>query len=296
MNIRQETGIDKVFNAVSVIVLLMLGAVTLYPFYYLLIYSLNEPMDAMRGGLYFLPRKFSFISYRLVWAAHDIGPAAFISLARTVTGTALTIFCTSMLAYVLSRPNLIGRKFFNRLFVITIYISGGLIPWYLTLKSYGFTNTFLVYIIPGAIGVFNMILVRTYIQELPAALRESAEVDGANDFIIFIRIIFPLCVPVLAVVCIFSAVGQWNSWFDAAVFNASNALLQPLQTILIGMLKSAVIKNSQDIPLSNSAAVNLTPESMRAAITIIATLPIVAVYPFFQKHFTQGIMLGSVKG
>jgi putative aldouronate transport system permease protein len=296
MNIRQETFLDKVFNTVSVIILLILGLVTLYPFYYLLIYSLNEPMDAMRGGLYFLPRKFSLISYRLVWAAHDIGPAAFISLSRTAAGTAFSLFFTSMLAYVLSRPRLIGRKFFNRLFVITIYVGGGLIPWYLTLRAYGFTNTFLVYIIPGAIGVFNMILIRTYIQELPTALWESAEVDGANEFIIFIRIIFPLCVPVLAVVCIFTAVGQWNSWFDAAVFNASRRELHPLQMILMGLLKSAVVRTSRDIPLSNSTRISLTPESIRAAITIIATAPIVIVYPFFQKHFTQGIMLGSVKG
>jgi putative aldouronate transport system permease protein len=296
MRIWKENFADKLFNSVAAAVLLILGVVTFYPFYYLLIYSLNEPMDAMRGGLYFWPRKFSFVSYQLVWAAHNISQAAFISLSRTVIGTALSIFCTSMLAYVLSRPNLIGRKFFNRFFIITMYISGGLIPYYLTMKFYGFTNTFLVYVIPGMIGIFNMILIRTYIQELPSALWESAEVDGANDFIIFIRIIFPLCIPVLAVVCIFNAVGQWNSWFDAAIFNPSSSDLQPLQLILMGMLKNAVVKTSRDLPMSNTARVSLTPESMRAAITIIATVPIVIVYPFFQKYFTQGIMLGAVKG
>jgi putative aldouronate transport system permease protein len=296
MRIWKEGLGDKLFNAAAVLILLLLGVMTFYPFYYLLIYSINDPMDAMRGGLFFWPRKFSFVSYRMVWAAHDIGRAAFISLCRTAAGTSLSIFCTSMLAYVLSRPHLIWRKFFNKLFVITMYVSGGLIPYYLTMRFYGFNNTFLVYIIPGLIGVFNMILIRTYIQELPGALWESAEVDGANDFVIFIRIIFPLCMPVLAVVCIFNAVGQWNSWFDAAIFNASRQDLHPLQLILIGMLKNAVIKTSRDLPLSNTARVSLTPESMRAAITIIATAPIVIVYPFFQKYFTQGIMLGAVKG
>jgi putative aldouronate transport system permease protein len=141
-----------------------------------------------------------------------------------------------------------------------------------------------------------MILIKTYIQELPGALWESAEVDGANDFVIFIRIILPLFKPVLAVVFIFKDVGQWNSWFDAAIFNTSRQDLHPLQLILIGMLKNAVVKTSRDLPLSNTTRINLTPESMRAAITIIATVPIVIVYPFFQKYFTQGIMLGAVKG
>jgi len=296
MYIWKEGIADKFFNFAAVFILLILGIVTFYPFYYLIIYSLNEPMDAMRGGLYLWPRKFSFISYRLVWATHDIGNAAFISLSRTVIGTTLAVFCTSMLSYVLSRPNLVFRKFFNYFFSITMYVGGGLIPYYLTMKAYGFTNTFLVYIIPGLLGMFNMILIRTYMQELPGSLWESAEVDGANDFTIFLHIIFPLCVPVLAVICIFNAVGQWNSWFDASIFNASSPNLHPLQLILMGMLKNAVIRASRDLPMANTTKINLTPESLRAAITIIATVPIVIIYPFFQKYFAQGIMLGSVKG
>jgi putative aldouronate transport system permease protein len=296
MNIWKERLPDKVFNILAVLLLLLLGILTLYPFYYLLVYSLNEPMDAMRGDLYLWPRKFSFISFQLVWATNNLGGAAFISLARTVLGTVSAVFCTSMLAYVLSRPHLVFRKFFNHLFIVTMYVSGGLIPWYLTLKAYGMMNTFLVYIVPGVIGVFNMILIRTYIQELPAALWESAEVDGANDFSIFIRVILPLCMPVLAVVCIFCAVGQWNAWFDAAVFNANSPALKPLQLILMGMLKNTIIRSSQDVDMSGATKQSLTPESMRAAITVIVTVPIVVVYPFFQKYFTQGIMLGSVKG
>jgi putative aldouronate transport system permease protein len=213
-----------------------------------------------------------------------------------VLGTGLMVFFTSMLAYVLSKQYLIWHSFFNKLFVITMYVGAGLIPWYLTLKTYGFVNNYFVYVIPGMVGVFNMILFRVYMEGLPAELSESAEIDGANDFVIFLRIILPVCTPVLAVVCVFGAVGQWNSWLDAAVFNNSNKDLQPLQLILMNMLKKAVVRSSADVQMSNAASMVLTPEAMRASVTIIATVPIICVYPFFQKYFAQGIMLGSVKG
>ncbi|MDR1599308.1 MAG: carbohydrate ABC transporter permease [Oscillospiraceae bacterium] len=287
---------DNLFNYIASGLLLVMAILMLYPFYYLLIYSLNDPMDALRGGIYFWPRKLSVVSYQQVWATHDLGQAAFISVSRTVVGTVSSVLCTSMLAYVLSRPNLVFRKFFNRFFVLTMYLSGGLIPYYLTVRAYGLANSFLVYVTPGLVGIFNMILIRTYIQELPGELWESAEVDGAMDHTIFIRIVLPLCLPVLAVVCIFNAVGQWNSWFDAAIFNASSPRLTPVQTVLMGMLKRAVVKTSKDVPMSNDALRSLTPESMRATITMIATIPIIVVYPFFQKYFTQGIMMGAVKG
>jgi putative aldouronate transport system permease protein len=250
----------------------------------------------MLGDLYLWPRVFSTTAYRVVWTTNNIGQASLVSLSRTILGTAIMVFFTSMLAFVLSRPYLIWRKFFNRLFVITMYVSAGLIPWYLTLKTYGFINNFLVYIIPGMIGVFNMILFRVYMEGLPVELSESAEIDGANDFTVFLRIVLPICTPVLAVVCVFGAVGQWNSWFDAAVFNNANKDLQPLQLILMNMLKRAAIRSSSDVQMNNSASLSLTPESMRASVTIIATAPIICVYPFFQRYFAQGIMLGSVKG
>ena len=296
MNIWKESVPDKIFNVIAVTILLVLGLLTLYPFYYLLIYSFNDPLDAMRGDIYLWPRVFSVVPYQMVWATNDLGQAGFISLSRTVIGTIVTVFMTSMLSYVLSRPNLIWRKFFNSLFIITMYVSSGIIPYYLTLKTYGMMRTFWVYIVPGMIGIFNMVLIRTYMQELPGELWESAEVDGAGHFTIFLRIILPICVPVLAVVCIFSAVGQWNSWFDAAVFNMAVPKLHPLQLLLMNMLKKTAVRSASDVQLTTQATAGLTPESMRAAVTMIATVPIVIVYPFFQKYFTQGIMLGSVKG
>lgn len=296
MKIRKESFSEILFNWTAAFILLIMGIMMLYPFYYLLVYSLNEPLDAMRGGIYFWPRKFSFVNYRMVWATNNLPQAAFISVCRAAAGTALSLLATSMLAYVLSRPHLVFRKFFNRLFVITMYVSGGLIPYYLTLSKLGFLDTFWVYIIPGLIGIFNMILIRTYIQELPSSLWESAEVDGAKEYTIFFRIILPLCTPVLAVVSIFSAVGQWNSWFDATVFNRNSPELWPLQLILMNMLKRTSVATSRDVPLPKDVLVTLTPESMRASITMIVTVPIILVYPFFQRYFTQGIMLGAIKG
>jgi len=295
MNIWKESIYDKLFNWIVTFVLLLVGILTLYPFYYLLVYSLNDPIDAMRGDIYFWPRIFSVIAYKMVWNNNNLSQAAFISFARTVTGTSLMLFTTSMLSYVLSRPHLIWRRFFNLLFVITMYIGSGIIPWYLTMVTYGFKNTFLVYIIPGMIGIYSMILIRTYIQQLGNELWESAQMDGANEFLIFVRIILPLCLPVLAVVGIMGAVGQWNSWFDAAVFNGANDKLKPLQVILINMLKRTAMSSSGDAPPSEATAA-LTPEAMRASVTMIATVPIIAVYPFFQRYFAQGIMLGAVKG
>lgn len=295
MTIWKESIYDKLFNWITAFILLLVGIVTLYPFYYLLIFSFNDPTDAMRGGIYLWPRVFSTIAYKMVWTNNNIPQAALVSLARTVIGTVLMLFTTSMLAYVLSRPHLIWKKFFNLLFVITMYVGSGIIPWYLTMVAYGFKNTFAVYVIPGMIGVFNMILIRTYMEQVGQELWESAQMDGANEFLIFIRIIMPLCVPVLAVVGIMGAVGQWNSWFDAAVFNGSNDSLKPLQVILINLLKKAAMSSSGDAPPSEASAA-LTPEAMRAAVTMIATAPIIAVYPFFQRYFAQGIMLGAVKG
>ena len=296
MTIWKERLPDKLFNMVAVILLVFLAIITFYPFYYLLVYSLNDPMDAIRGGIFLWPRKFSTIAYQAVWSTNNLGRAAFVSFSRTVIGTSLMVFFTSMLAYILSRPNLLGRRFLNLLFVTTMYVNAGLIPGYLTLRAYGFVNNYLVYIIPGIVWVWGMILIRVYMQEITPELRESAEVDGANDFIIFIRIVLPICIPVLSVVSIFGAVGQWNSWLDAAIFNSSNKNLQPLQLILMNMLKKAQITSPADVDIGGAASMRLTPQSMQAAVTLIATAPILVVYPFFQKHFAQGIMLGSVKG
>ena len=287
---------DKLFNICAVLALILMSLIMVYPFYYLFVYSLNDPLDAARGGIYLWPRKFSIISYSLVWTTNNIGYAAIISILRTVTGTLTSLFFTSMLAYVLSKPYLLFRKVLNKIFIITMYAGGGLIPYYMVIKTIGIKNSFLVYILPSIIGVFNMVLIRTYMQELPPSLFETAEIDGANDIIVFIKIALPLSIPVLAVVAIFNAVYQWNAWFDNFIFTSRIKGLTTLQLLLVNALKTNEVRNSSDVPLPTHRLNQLTPQSVRAAITMIVTIPIIMVYPFFQKHFTQGIMLGAIKG
>jgi putative aldouronate transport system permease protein len=296
MIIWKERLPDKLFNFFAVLVLTFMSIIMIYPFYYLLVYSLNDPLDAARGGIYLWPRKFSIISYSLVWTTNNIGNAAIISLLRTVIGMATSVFFTSMLAYVLSKPYLLFRKVFNKFFIITMYAGGGLIPYYMVIKNIGIKDSFLVYILPGIIGVFNMVLIRTYMQELPSSMWETAEIDGANDITVFIKIALPLSIPVLAVVAIFNAVYQWNAWFDNFIFTSRIKKLTTLQLLLVNALKTNEVRNSTDLPLSTQQINQLTPQSVRAAITMIVTIPIIIVYPFFQKHFTQGIMLGAIKG
>ena len=198
--------------------LIIVFLVTFYPFWNIFIVSVNDATDTVRGGLYLWPRMFTFASYKAVFTDNTIINSLYVTISRTVIGTLASLLFTTMLAYALSKRELIGRKFFNTLFIFTMYFSGGLIPFYMILKSLGLIDSFWVYIFPGVISVFYMILIRTYIEGLPAEMEESALIDGANEIVVFIKIILPLCKPVIATVALFIAVGQWNSWFDSYVF------------------------------------------------------------------------------
>lgn len=290
----RETPAERLCTWLSAIGLAAMAFIMLYPFWYLLIYSLNEPMDAMRGGFYWLPRKFSLTAFANVWAVQNIPQATLMSALRTTVGTVAGVLACGMVGFVLSRPQLVFRRFFTLFFLVTMYVGGGLIPWYMVIKWTGLTNTFLAYIVPGLVNVFNMLIMKTYFQEMPEELWESAEIDGANDLQIFFRLVLPLARPVVAVVAIFTAVGHWNSWFDNWVLTAGNKSLETLQLILMNMLKQASVTRP-DTALMTSGAMRMTQQSVRAAITVIATLPIVFVYPFFQRHFLQGILMGSLK-
>ncbi len=214
-----------------------------------------------------------------------------LSVARTLLGAGFGVVCTAMLAYVLSRKDFYFNKPFTILFVITMYVSGGLIPEYLLLmRTLKMGNNFLVYIIPGLIWVYNIILVRSFIEGLPIALQEAARVDGANDFIIWAKIILPLCKPVLATVALFMAVGQWNSFMDTYLYAKK---LPTLQYVLYEIMESATIKIDPHAAEQIRNAVS--PLSVRMAITIIATVPIIIVYPFLQKYFVGGMTVGAVK-
>ncbi|NBD27817.1 carbohydrate ABC transporter permease [Paenibacillus glycinis] len=288
-----------VFHTCNAIAMLALAVITLYPFLNTLAVSFNAGNDTLRGGIYLWPRVWTEQNYRAIFAGGTIFHAFWISVARTVLSTVLSLLLTSMLAYTVSRKEYVFRKPVTIIIVLTMYFNAGLIPYYFLIKDLHLLNHFLVYIVPGLISAFNMIVIRTYMQTLPEGLIESAKVDGAGDFRTYVSIILPLCQPVLATVALFVAVGQWNSWFDTFLFASSKQNLSTLQYELMKLLSSSMNSNSSAAVANGAdpgAARNLvTPMSIRASVTIAASLPILVVYPFLQKYFVHGLQLGSVK-
>lgn len=291
-----------IFTSLNTIFLLFVAIVTLYPYVNTIAVSLNEGYDTLRGGIHLLPRQFTWQNYQAVFSMGSIQTAFFVSVSRTVVGTAFSLITTSMLAYTLSRKNYIFRHFITIVFVLTMYFNAGLIPNYFLIRNLGLMNTFAVYILPGMVSAFNVIVIRTYISSLPESLVESARMDGAGDFTVFFRIIFPLSKPVLATVALFCAVGAWNSWFDNYIYNQSSPHLATLQLELMKLVNSTTSLGQSSSAMygagvnENTAAGMVTPKTIRSAITVVASLPILMVYPFLQKYFVTGLTIGSVKG
>lgn len=290
-------------DIINVIVLLAFTFLCFYPFWYIFIGSVSNPNISVRT-LTFLPRDVTWFNYREVLRSKGLMEAMTVSVARTVLGTLLSVLLTSFMAYLFTLQKMPARKFFYRLVIITMYLSGGLIPTFLVFKSYGLLNSFWVYIIPGAISVYNMVLVKTFMENgVPESLGESASLDGAGPMTIFFRIMLPLSLPILATIALFVAVGQWNSWFDNMIYNTRNSELDTLQYLLYKKLNEA--NKIAEAARSGSTTMvgemltkqmTLTPDSIRMTITMLVTLPILCVYPFLQKYFVKGIMVGAVKG
>jgi len=289
---------DLGFPIFNTILLTVLMFITLYPVINTVAYSFNEGTDALRGGIGLWPRVFSTKSYTTL-LTKEVGQAALISASKTIITTILNLLLTGMLAFALSRKEYVLRKFITTILVLTMYVNAGLIPNYLLIsRELGLKNTFWVYIIPTMFSCFNMIVIRTYIAGLPDALVESAHIDGAGDFRAYWQIIFPLCTPVLATVALFVAVGAWNSWFDTYLYCGTEKDLYTLQYIL--KMKLATTQNSANAAQTSVDALKsttlTTPVTIRCAITVISTVPILIVYPFLQKYFVTGMALGAVKG
>lgn len=287
---------EWVLDIMKVVFLAFVVVVTVYPFWNIFIISINDATDAIRGGLYFLPRKLSLSSYAEILGRSTFLASIKVSVGRTLIGTPIAVLVTAMLAYPLSRKDLVGRKFWNLLFVFTMYFGGGLVPYYMVLKGIHMLNTFWVFIFPMMMSVYNMILIRSYIESMPDSLFEAAKIDGANDLVVFVKMVIPLSKPILMTVALFVAINQWNSWFDAYLYTSDQAL-KPMQSILVEILNQYQTGASTSQAMSNAkAGVTVTPDSIRMAATMVATLPIIMVYPFVQKYFVKGIMLGAVKG
>ncbi|MFV0399407.1 MAG: carbohydrate ABC transporter permease [Oscillospiraceae bacterium] len=288
-----------IFGAVNGLIMIVLIVVMVYPFWNTIAVSLNDAQDSLRGGITFFPRVFSTYSYESVFKNDLMLTAAINSVLRTLIATVLGVFTSSLIAYVLSRKELVGRKFITAYFLVTMYISAGLIPNYFLIKNLGLLNNFWVYILPGLISVYNVIVIKSFIQGLPESLSEAAIVDGAGHFRTFIQIILPCCKPVLATIALWCAVGAWNSWFDTFLYASGAEHLTTLQYEMMKLLSSAMNTgrdNSSMFGNQNQMANSVTPTSIRAAVTVVASVPILVVYPFLQKYFVKGVTLGAVKG
>jgi putative aldouronate transport system permease protein len=290
---------DTVFQTVNTIVMVLIVICTLYPFWNTIVVSLNQATDTLRGGITFWPRKFSLQNYKIVFATGTIYNAFFISVSRTVINTVINVFFTSMIAFALSRREFVLRKPFTMVLILSMYVNAGLIPNYFLMRSLHLTNSFFVYIVPGIVNAFNFVVIRTYMKSLPESIIESARIDGCGDFLIFIRIILPLCLPVLATIALFVAVDSWNAWFDTLIYNSGEARLHTLQYKLMEYIQSSQsqAKSAGDVgSMSMQSTVGMvTPVSIRAAVTVVAALPILVVYPFMQRYFVVGLNVGGVK-
>ncbi|MDR2178087.1 MAG: carbohydrate ABC transporter permease [Treponema sp.] len=275
--------------------MLFISFVTLYPVWYTVILSFNDSMDALRGGIYWFPRKFSLQSYRTVFLDNSIIAAFNITIWRTVIGTIVSVFFTSMTAYAFSKKHIMGNRIYLITGTITMFFGGGIIPYFILLRSIGLYDTFPVYIIPAMFSFWNCIIFMSFFRELPAGLEESAKLDGANDFVIFIRIIIPLSMPVLATIALFNGVYHWNDYF-AGVMYVNNPDLQPIQTFLYRIIASvSVNRGTIDMPASITTQ-QVSSQSVKLATMVVTTGPIICIYPFLQRYFVKGVMIGSIKG
>ncbi len=268
--------------------------ITLYPVLNTLAISLNDGIDAVRGGIHLIPRKFTWQNYYTVLHKQNMVTGAYITVLRTIIGTLLALVSNALLAFIVSRKRFLFKSQLSLFWVITMYVNGGLIPVFLLYKNLHLTGTFWVYVVPGAVSAFNMLVLRTYMMGLPDSLEESAQLDGAGYMTIFAKIISPLCKPVYATVALFVAVGQWNSWFDAMLYNRMSDKYTTLQYELMKLLSSVMQQSGSADSMRNSAN-SITPASIRAAATIATMLPIVCLYPFLQRYFVTGLTIGGVK-
>jgi len=282
---------DKIVDTVIFVFCSLILFATMYPFYYILIVSFNEGLDAAIGGIYWFPRAFTLENYEQFFSDTRWLRAIGVSVARTVIGTSIGVLFTMVVSYGLSFKDLAGRKFYMVFIITSMYFSGGIIPYFILLRELNLLNTFAVYVIPGAVSAFFLLVGISFFGTIPPSLRESAKMDGAGEITIFARIIFPISKPFIATTTLFMGVGHWNNWFDNAFF-IRNRDLDTLSFLMMQVINSAQVSAVDAMHVSAGAT---TPLSVQASAMIIATVPIICVYPFLQKYFVSGIMIGSVK-
>ena len=292
-NKRKFDASDIPFTTITVLIFLLFTFICVYPFYYLLICTISDRKMVDLGRIFLIPYGINFTNYIEIFKIQNLNRAAFISVVRTLLGTTLNLFFTSYLAYFFTKQDMWGRKYFYRFIVITMYFSAGLIPSYLNNRMLGLTNSFLIYIIPGLISVYNMVLVKTSIEAMPPDLEESAYLDGAGYLRRYFQIVLPLQKPILATVALFTAVGHWNDFFTTKLY-ITNTRMYTMQFLLYEML-SQVRAAAEQITADDPFA-TITPTGIRLTLTAVVVIPVMLVYPFIQRYYVKGIMIGAVKG
>ncbi|MFB4321756.1 MULTISPECIES: carbohydrate ABC transporter permease [Paenibacillus] len=297
--LRRLSFSDRLMLVIIYSLLSLLAFSAFYPFWNAIVVSFNVGVDTAKGGITFWPREFTLQNYEIILGDSRLLNGFAVSISRAVIGTVASIFMTALLAYGMTRTYLIGRGFYMVFFVFTMYFGGGLIPTYLLIRSLGLMDSFLVFIIPSLISVWNMIIFRTFFKGLPNGLEESAHIDGCSTWGIFFRIILPLSGPVIATLALLTAVAHWNDWFLPSIY-ITNGNLMPIQTILRETLNANIVSEQTALLDTSSIALmektkQITSKSLQMAIMIVVTMPIIMVYPFLQKYFVKGVLVGSLK-
>lgn len=296
---RLSTG-DIIFNILNYAFFGIFTISCVFPFYYLFINTISDNELVRKGQINFIPRGLNISNYTSMLAAGDVGQAFLVSIGRTIIGTVLMVAASAFVGYLVTKQEMWHRRFWYRFLVITMYFNAGLIPWYLNMSMLGLTNTFMAYIIPSIVAPYNIILVKTYVESIPGELEESARMDGASYMTIFRKIILPLSKPILATIFIFGAVGHWNSFQDSLILMQNAPQLYTLQHRLYLYLNAAsnlsAVMNSNSGMSDTLATSMLNTKVIKYTVSMVSIIPILLVYPFMNRYFEKGIMLGAVKG
>lgn len=289
---RKKVKHDTAFDYVNIALLVVLALLCLYPMWFVIVGSFNKGYDYLKGGVYFWPRTFTWANYAVVLADNRIWQGLLMTVIRCLIGPVLHIFLCSIVAYGMSRKELHGKKFFNIFGLITMFFSGGLVPFYVLCKMLGMLNTFAMYILPGAYSVYNMILIRSFIKGIPEELHEAAVLDGAGEFRIYFTMIIPLSMPILMTVLLWGILGHWNDYTTTMFYTPANRNIYTLQYILMLIIQEGNVQSNVGSAVSGEAA----SETISLAAMVIGTIPMLIGFPFLQKYFTKGLYVGSLKG
>ncbi len=285
---------ENVFDILVILLMIAVCFATLYPIWYVLVHSFNDGFDSAQGGVYWWPRKFTLDNYIEVFKNKEIIRAFGVTVMRTLIATTVHVFFTAMTAYALSRKELVGRKLYMKMGIITMFFSGGLIPTYVLISELGMLNKFIVYIIPTMFSFFDLIIFQSFFRTIPPSLEEASKIDGAGYFRTFFQIILPVAKPVIATITLFNGVYNWNDYFMGKIYAVGNVDIMPIQTYLYKIVNTS--ESSKYSMLAGQAAQSkFTSTSLQMATMIVTTLPIIMIYPFLQKYFVKGMMIGSVK-